>query len=193
MGRDPPATRVPSVALMPLSSGRSVEVRRRLAALGAAALLLAACDSDGIDVNDVEAAEPPPRGTVLEDAGWPETAAWIRRETEEGRPVLVNILASWCAPCERELPLLIEASEANPDIAFLGVDHQDQRDNAEEFIEEQGVTFPTVFDVAGDVAYAIEGRGMPTTAVFDEDGRLVARHTGEMTASQLDDLLDEVR
>jgi thiol-disulfide isomerase/thioredoxin len=171
-------------------------VRRRLAVpLLVPLLLLAGCDDadGGIDVHAVQDAEPPARDAVLEDAEWPETAAWIRREAEDGRPVLINILASWCRPCERELPLLIEAHEANPDIAFLGVDHQDQRDNAEAFVEEQGITFPTVFDIGGDVAYSIGGRGMPTTAVFDEDGRMVAMHTGELTASSLEDLLDQVR
>jgi thiol-disulfide isomerase/thioredoxin len=169
-------------------------VRRRLAAVCAVLLLAVACaDGDTVDVTQVEDAQPPPRDAVLEDAEWPETAAWIRRETEEGRPVLMNILASWCEPCKRELPLLIDAAEDNPDIAFLGVDHQDQRESAEAFIEEYGVTFPTVFDIAGDVAYAIGGRGMPTTAMFDEDGVMVAMHTGELTASTLEELLDQVR
>jgi thiol-disulfide isomerase/thioredoxin len=170
-------------------------VLRRLAAVAVVLLLVVAC-SDGddvVDVTEVEDAQPPARDAVLEDAEWPETAAWIRREVEDGRPVLMNILASWCIPCERELPLLLDAAEANPDVAFLGVDHQDQRENAEQFVEEQGITFPTVFDIGGDVAYSIGGRGMPTTAVFDTDGVMVAKHTGELTASSLQELLDEVR
>jgi thiol-disulfide isomerase/thioredoxin len=167
----------------------------RLAVVVVLLLLCVACGSgdDLLDVHDVERAEAPPRDAVLEDAEWPETAAWIRREVEDGRPVLMNILASWCVPCRRELPLLIDAADANPDIAFVGVDHQDQRESAERFVEEQGITFPTLFDIGGDVAYSIGGRGMPTTAVFDREGRMVAKHTGELTASSLEDLLDEIR
>jgi thiol-disulfide isomerase/thioredoxin len=170
-------------------------VLSRLAAVVLVLALVVGCSGgdDALDVHDVEDAQAPPRDAVLEEAEWPQTAAWIRREAGEGRPVLMNILASWCVPCERELPLLLDAAEENPDVAFLGIDHQDQRESAEAFVEEHGITFPTLFDVGGDVAYSIEGRGMPTTAVFDRDGRLVDKHTGELTAASLEELLDQVR
>ncbi len=158
------------------------------------ALLLAACGSDTLNVDQVEEQENvPPRDAYLEDGGWEETAAWIRRENADGRPVLVNILASWCGPCKEELPVLLEAYEANPDIAFLGIDHLDRREDAEVFLEEMDVTFPTIFDISGDVAAAVEARGMPTTLIFDADGGLVAHHSGLVTESQLEDLLDRVR
>jgi thiol-disulfide isomerase/thioredoxin len=167
----------------------------RLAAVALLLVLAVACSGgdDVLDVHDVEDARTPSRDAVLEDAEWPETAAWIRREADEDRPVLMNILASWCIPCERELPLLLDAAEDNPDVAFLGIAHQDQREAAEAFVEEQGITFPTLFDIGGDVAFSIEGRGMPTTAVFDRDGRMAAKHTGELTAATIEELLDQVR
>ncbi len=154
---------------------------------------LAACGSDQVRVDGVE--EPtqvPPRDAHLADGGWAETAAWIRRENADGRPVLVNIFASWCAPCRREMPLLLDAAAERGDIAFLGIDHLDQRADGERFVEEMSITFPTIYDIAGDVAGALGARGMPTTVVFDVDGELVAHHTGELTASSLDQLLDAV-
>ncbi len=167
-------------------------VRTLLAALLVA--VLAGCADDAISVDGVpEPASVPPRDAVLVDGGWEEAAAWIRRENADGRPVLMNILASWCAPCREELPVLLDAYDANPDIAFLGIDHLDRRDDAEAFIAEMDVRFPTLYDVGGDVAAAIEARGMPTTVIFDTDGRIVAHHRGQLTASQLDDLLDTVR
>ncbi len=150
-------------------------------------------DSPGVDVHDVEAAEPPPRDAVLADAGWPETAAWIRREVDDGRPVVMNVLASWCTPCKRELPVLNAAAEDNPDIAFVGIDHMDLRENAEEFVEEQGIVFPTLFDIEGDVAASIGGRAMPTTAFFDRDGTMQAMVSGELTERSLEERLDEIR
>lgn len=169
-------------------------VRRGLLLALATLLVLSGCTSgEVIDVDEVEQAEPPDREAFLEDAGWPETAAWIARENADGRPVVMNILASWCGPCERELPVLMEAAEANPDIAFLGVDHLDQRESAEAFLEENEVDFPTVFDQGGDVAAAIGGRGMPTTGFFDADGQMVAMQTGELTAATLEERLDEIR
>jgi thiol-disulfide isomerase/thioredoxin len=150
-------------------------------------------DADAVDVHDVAAAEPPPRDAVLEDAGWPEAAAWIRREVDEDRPVVMNVLASWCTPCKRELPVLNAAAEDNPDIAFLGIDHMDLRENAEAFVEEQEIAFPTLFDLEGDVAASIGGRAMPTTAFFDRDGRMVAMVSGELTERSLEERLEEIR
>lgn len=128
----------------------------------------------------------------LADGGWDEAAAWIARENAAGRPVLVNVFASWCVPCRREIPLLLDSYDSNPDVAFLGVAHLDQRDNAHRFVEEMDVRFPTIYDVAGDFAMTLGARGMPTTVVFDTEGRIAALRTGELTATSLQELLDAV-
>lgn len=190
-------------------------MRRVVAVLAAGALLVAGCtDDEPVTFGDVEPDESAPlpadsglniaevpeptqpvpsRDAVLEDGGWEETAAWIARENAEGRPVLVNILASWCTPCRVELPLLMETADANPDVAFLGIDHMDRREDAEAFVEEMAISFPTIYDDAGDVAAAVGSRVMPTTVVFDTDGRLAARVFGELSERSLEDLLDAVR
>jgi cytochrome c biogenesis protein CcmG, thiol:disulfide interchange protein DsbE len=199
------------------SSSRRVQRtdRVRLVAVGVVALLLAAGCSDAPEVADFGAAPPegtpaattgggsvhdvaepaelPPPDADLFPGGWEEAAAWIAREADDGRPALVNIFASWCGPCEREMPMLIEAADANPDIAFLGIDHLDRLEDGREFVDRLGVSFPTIHDLDGDVAAAVGARGMPTTVVFDTDGLLVGRAVGELTASSLEQLLDEVR
>jgi cytochrome c biogenesis protein CcmG, thiol:disulfide interchange protein DsbE len=149
---------------------------------------------DGLDVADAPpAAEVPPADAVLADGGWPEAAAFVAREAEAGRPTLVNIFASWCVPCRVEMPLLLEARDANPDVTFLGIDHQDRREDGEAFVEELGVDFATIYDPEGDVAFALGSRFMPTTVIFDTEGRLAGRIFGEVTASSLQRLLDEGR
>lgn len=156
--------------------------------------LLVGCGDDSITVRGVDDPESvPPRDAVLVEGGWEEAAAWIRRENDLGRPVLVNVLASWCGPCREELPVLLDAYDAHPDVAFLGIDHLDARADAERFVEEQDIRFPTLLDLQGEVAYAVEGRGMPTTVIFDTDGRLIAHHSGPLDAPQLDELLGRVR
>ena len=139
------------------------------------------------------ATELPPRDAVLADAGWPEVAGWIRRETEAGRPVLVNLFASWCEPCKRELPLLVDAASEADDVTFVGVDHQDQRENAAAMLEDFAIDYPTLYDPAGETAFEVGARGMPTTVVFDRDGRLAGRVIGELTEASLAKLLEEVR
>jgi thiol-disulfide isomerase/thioredoxin len=187
-------------------------VRPSAGALVAAVVLLAGCGGPEVadfgapppegapaasatgSVHDAAApAEVPPPDADLFPGGWEEAAAWIARETDAGRPVLVNIFASWCGPCEREMPMLIAAADANPEIAFLGIDHLDRLEDGRAFVDQLGVSFPTIHDLDGDVAAAVGARGMPTTVVFDTDGVLVGRAVGELTESSLEQLLDEIR
>jgi len=149
---------------------------------------------DGVDVFAVDRPEAvPPLDARLTPGGWPEAAAFIAREAEAGNPTLVNIFASWCGPCRAEMPMLLEARDDNPEVTFLGIDHLDRLEDGEAFVEEFGIDFATIHDLDGDVAFAVGGRGMPTTVVFDRDGRLAGRVVGELTETTLAQLLDEVR
>ncbi len=149
---------------------------------------------DGVDVFTVDPPEAVPAVDArLVPGGWPEAAAFIAREAEAGNPTLVNIFASWCGPCRAEMPMLLEARDANPDVTFLGIDHLDRLEDGEAFVEEFDIDFATIHDLDGDVAFAVGGRGMPTTVVFDRDGRLAGRVVGELTEVTLAQLLDQVR
>lgn len=155
----------------------------------------AASETSGeVNVYDVNPPDvTPPRDAHLVTGGWPEAAAYIAREADDDRATLVNIFASWCVPCRSEMPMLVEASEEHNDVAFLGIDHMDRLEDGEEFVDEHTVEFATIHDLDGDVAYAVGSRGLPTTVVFDRDGRLAGRVVGELTATSLNNLLDEVR
>lgn len=149
-------------------------------------------DADGSDLvaSEVVAAvgedvEVPPRDADLAPAGWHETAAWIAREAEQGRPVVVNMFASWCEPCRDEAPVFRKVAQDRTDIAFLGVDHEDRIPLGRAFVEDERLGFPTVFDVGGEVARAVGSTGMPTTAFFDADGRLQEIHVGPLTEDEL--------
>ncbi|MEX2504271.1 MAG: TlpA disulfide reductase family protein [Egicoccus sp.] len=149
----------------------------------------------GLDLDDVEAADDlPPRDTVIDDATWPQVAGWIARENAEGRPVVVNLWASWCEPCEREIPLLNAAADDNPDVAFLGVAANDAAEDARAAIDDFGITFPSVRDAEFDqVAFTVGARVMPTTVVFDTEGAMVGRVIGELSQRSLEDLLGSVQ
>jgi thiol-disulfide isomerase/thioredoxin len=161
------------------------------------AALLAACSGDAeppvVDAVAEAAPTPPPRDAHLAEGGWPEAAAYIAREAAAGRPTVVNIFAAWCGPCRQEAPVLRAAMADHPDVAFLGIDHVDHREDGAAFLAEERLAFDaTLFDVAGDVALNVRSRGMPTTAFFDHEGRLVHTHTGILTEGALAERLAEL-
>ena len=110
-------------------------------------------------------------------------------EDLRGTPVVVNLWASWCEPCEREMPMLAQAARANPDVQFLGVDSLDSREGAEEFIAEFGVPFPSLFDPDGVIRTDLDSFGLPVTVFFDAEGNQVAKVDGELSQAALDEHL----
>ncbi len=109
-----------------------------------------------------------------------------------GRPVVVNIWASWCAPCRAEMPLLARAARAHADVAVLGVAARDDPDAARQFLDEVGVDYPSVFDASGDILELLGVRGFPTTYFFAADGTLVRTILGGVTEPQLAAELEEL-
>lgn len=148
---------------------------------------------DGLRVRDVDVALAPPLGAVLPDGGWDAASAFVARSAAADRPVVVNLFASWCGPCEREMPLLNRVADRELGTDFLGVAHLDARADAERFVAEQQVTFTTMLDLGGEVAAAVGGRGLPVTVAFDRDGVMVGRVFGELTEESLESLLRLVR
>lgn len=112
-----------------------------------------------------------------------------------GRPVVVNVWASWCGPCRVEAPLLDRAADAyRGKVVFLGVASKDERGGAAAFISRYGIDYPNLFDRDGSVRGFLGLRGFPTTYFFDREGKLVAADAGGVTeqklAARVKDLLD---
>ena len=89
----------------------------------------------------------------------------------KGRPVLVNIWASWCAPCIQEAPALTRLQdEYSGRVQFIGVDILDQLSLARAFIAKYGWTYPSVFDPRGAIRDGLLYVGQPITIVYDRSG-----------------------
>jgi thiol-disulfide isomerase/thioredoxin len=97
-----------------------------------------------------------------------------------GHPVVVNKWASWCGPCRGEFPAFQRAVlKVGNRVAFIGLDGQDNDDNARRFLRGFPVTYPSYKDPDIRIASSIQaGVAFPTTVFFDRAGKLVYAHPG---------------
>jgi len=116
-----------------------------------------------------------------------------------GRVVVVNFWASWCVPCREEMPALEQASKAwsegDRPVTVIGVDASDVRSEAAKFLDEVGVTYPTVYDqqgLRGGVAASWSVTALPQTWFVARDGSRAGRIAGRLTAEDLRAKVDEL-
>lgn len=114
------------------------------------------------------------------------TGEMISSDDLKGRPVVVNFWASWCIPCREEAPLLERAYREYRDdgVIFLGVNIKDAKSDAEDFIEEFGITYPNVRDVDQQLTRPFGVLGLPETFFLDHDWTFFGTVKGEQTAEQ---------
>lgn len=169
---------------------------RRSLVLASLVAVMSACSSQG-----AEPSEPPSAGTMAENAVQAEllptrvdSLPQFDLETYEellgqvrGTPLVVNIWASWCGPCNEEAPHLAAAHmEYGDRVQFLGVDILDAREGAREFLDRHGWAYPSVFDPSGAIRDGLGLLGQPVTLVYAADGRLLSTYTGAIAAAELD-------
>lgn len=98
----------------------------------------------------------------------------IRLSDLRGKPVLVNLWASWCPPCKEEMPAMQKTYDAyaQQGFAILAVNttYQDEKNSALEFAASRGLTFPILFDLDGSVSRKYLVHSMPTSFFIDKDG-----------------------
>jgi thiol-disulfide isomerase/thioredoxin len=95
-----------------------------------------------------------------------------------GKPVVINVWASWCPGCIEEAVDLREFAADHPEIVVLGVDFQDTVQGARDFYRRWEWTHPSIFDSSGSETAALGLFGMPTTFFLDREHRIAARVVG---------------
>lgn len=118
-----------------------------------------------------------------------------RLEDYRGELVLVNFWATWCPPCLREIPMLVEAQKALGErgLRILGPALDDPRP-VQRFAEAHGMNYP-IFAGVNQIGPALAVMGdtqgaLPYTVLLDREGRIVEKHYGELDRAALDALLE---
>ena len=112
-----------------------------------------------------------------------------------GKPVLLNFWASWCGPCQMEMPDFQKYYESHGDkVNFVIVNLTDGRqetvESASAFIEEKGYTFPVYYDTDIDAAAKYGVNAVPVSYFLDAEGYFVAWAQGALTADMLQQGMD---
>lgn len=106
----------------------------------------------------------------------------------QGRPLVINFFASWCAPCRAELPDFVDAhAEFGDRVGFVGIDYLDPvRQEAVDLLSSIGVSYDIALDENGALLDELSGLpAMPTTIFIDIDGSVAKKHRGVILEDEL--------
>jgi thiol-disulfide isomerase/thioredoxin len=120
----------------------------------------------------------------------------FRLADHRGEVVVLNVWASWCAPCRAEAPTLAALSSEFEDqgVQFVGLDTRDSDATARSFVERFGIEYPNVIDSDGRLQLlfgdSLPPQAIPSTIVIDPQGRVAARALGKVSESSLRGMIE---
>lgn len=128
-------------------------------------------------------------GETIDDGTWDSA-------DHRGDVVVVNLWASWCGPCAKEAPHLVQAHEQTKgeDVEFVGIDYRESsKATGLAQGKEWGFVWPSVYDKSGTTAIDMQGKmtTQPSTAVLDTQGRIAAVVLGPVTTSTLVGIVED--
>lgn len=110
----------------------------------------------------------------------------VRFDAFLGKPVVVNLWATWCMPCRREMPVLQQAQARNSDLIFVFANHGETADVVRQYFAGENLDIANVIlDPGMEVASHTGSKVLPTTLFFDGKGRLMNVRVGELSAASL--------
>jgi len=123
-----------------------------------------------------------------------ETLTSGKMTLNRNQVTVINVWASWCAPCRAEAPVLQEFSVNYPDVQFAGILTRDNLSSAKAFYENFNLTYPTFIDDSLLLGFggSLIPNAIPTSLILDREGKIAVRISGEVTVAGLKKMLDKV-
>jgi len=113
-----------------------------------------------------------------------------------GKPIVLNIWATWCYYCKVEMPDFNEMYKKYPDVEFIMLNatttNGETQAGAEKYINDNGFEFPVYFDLDGAGLNAYHVTGFPTTVLITRSGELVYNQGGMLNATQLEGVIKQL-
>jgi cytochrome c biogenesis protein CcmG/thiol:disulfide interchange protein DsbE len=128
------------------------------------------------------------QGTPLPDRTYQRLSGdgTIRLADYRGTPLVVNVWAAWCPPCQQEMPDFEQVHQALGDrVRFVGIDRADSRGTAQAFAAQRKITYDLLFDPDDTFAPELGVAVMPTTVLVSADGVVVKTMAGTVSADAL--------
>lgn len=134
------------------------------------------------------------QGTRLPDMGLRDSQGKpVALRDYVGKPLVVNLWATWCPPCRREMPVLAEAQRKEADVTFLFVNQGEGEQVITDFLKAEAPDLKNVLlDTGGRLGQHIGSSALPTTLFYDAEGRQVGSHLGELSGASLARALEQL-
>ena len=150
-------------------------------------------DANGADTNTDNEKGVAPDFTMTDKDG-----NEVKFSNFAGKPIVLNFWASWCGPCQMEMPDFEEMyKQYGEEVQFVMVNmtdgSQETVDSATQFITEKGYTFPVYYDTKMEGAYYYSVYSLPMTYFIDADGNVAASSRGMISGENLQKGIEAIR
>ena len=111
------------------------------------------------------------------------------------RAAVVNVWASWCAPCRAEAPTLVALANKYPDVQFVGILTRDNEATAKAFVNRFNINYPTLVDdsLLLNFRKVAPANAIPSTIVLNRSGKVIGSINGQVTVAGLSKLIEAAR